>query len=444
MAVIKEFSGYRYDTEKCADLKKVMAVPYDVMNDEQRDEFYNNSEYNIARISNGKIEDNDNDENNRYKKAENFFEQWIKDGVLKKETKPAMYLYEQHSIYKNTVFVNHGVVVLLKLEELDGKGSIKVCEEMKSDFMEDRLKLLSNVKANVDMIHCMYIDSERPLTHLMNEISEETPDIGFEMRESVTDENTQNRLWVIDNENVIKFIKDSLKKTELIITEGQNRYRAALKYMKECRDKNPDHTGEEPYNYVMAFLNNAYGDNLVQIPIHRVIKSEKKFSQDYFIACAQDHFKVEKIIIDTSNDDLIETMKKQIETSRRKCIIGVYFGGNYFYRLTLTDEAYIKNLLPTHSDEYCMLDVTVLNNLLLGEILNIDKDNSEEYVSFTKRTTNGVKWVNDGEATCLFVLNASKAERIFEVVESGETMPEHSIYIFPRAVTGVVINRIDE
>ena len=119
MAVIKEFSGYRYDTEKCADLKKVMAVPYDVMNDEQRDEFYNNSEYNIARISNGKIEDNDNDENNRYKKAENFFEQWIKDGVLKKETKPAMYLYEQHSIYKNTVFVNHGVVVLLKLEELD-------------------------------------------------------------------------------------------------------------------------------------------------------------------------------------------------------------------------------------------------------------------------------------------------------------------------------------
>jgi len=214
--------------------------------------------------------------------------------------------------------------------------------------------------------------------------------------------------------------------------------------MKECRDNNPNHTGEEPYNYIMAFLNNAYGDNLVQIPIHRVIKSEKKFSKDYFIACAQDHFKVEKIIIDTSNDDLIDTMKKQIETSRRKCIIGVYFGGNYFYRLTLADEAYIKSLLPSHTDEYATLDVTVLNYLLLGEILNIDKDNYEEFVAFTKRTTKGVKWVNDGEAACLFVLNAPKAERICEVVESGETMPKHSIYIFPRAVTGVVINKIEK
>lgn len=443
MAEIKEFSGYRFNEEKCEDLDKVMAVPYDIMSDEQRDEFYNNSEYNITRISNGKTVEEDNEEHNRYKRSAEFFGRWIDGGVLQKEKKPAMYLYEQHSIYKNTVFVNHGVVVLLKIEELDGKGSIRVCEEMKSELMEDRYKLLSHVGANVDMIHCMYIDSERPLTHLMNEISEEKPDMEFEMRESITDENTQNRLWIIDNERVIDFIKESLKKTKLYITDGQNRYNAALKYMRECKEKNPNHTGEEPYNYIMAFLNNAYGDNLVQLPIHRMINTEKKFSKDYLIACAQDHFKVEKIIVDTGNDDLIETMKKQIETPRRKCIIGVYFGGNYFYRLTLTDEKYIENMLPTHSKEYCMLDVTVLNSLLLNEILGIDKDDYEKYVSFTKRTTKGVKAVNENKAACLFVMNAPKAERICEVVESGETMPEHSIYIFPRAVTGVVMNKIE-
>ena len=107
MAEIKEYYGYRYNKEKCTELNKVMAVPYDVMNDEQRNEFYKNSEYNVARISSGKVEDGDSEENNRYKRAGNFFEQWIKDGIVEKEKKPAMYLYEQHSIYKNTVFINH-------------------------------------------------------------------------------------------------------------------------------------------------------------------------------------------------------------------------------------------------------------------------------------------------------------------------------------------------
>lgn len=444
MAQIKEFAGYRFNPLKCGDISDVMTIPYDIMSEEERDEFYNKSEYNIARISNGREETGDNRENNKYLRAEKCFESWRKNGILKKEKKPVMYLYEQHSIYKKTVFVNHGIVVLLKLEELDGKGSVKVCEETKFDFMEDRYQLLSNVGINVDMINCMYIDSERPLTHLMNEIAEETPDMEFEMKESITDEFTRNRLWVVDDDERIKFIKESLKKTDLFITDGHNRYQAALKYMKECRDKNPNHTGEEPYNYIMAFLNNAYGDNLIQIPMHRVLNIKKKFSEDYFIACAQDRFKVEKIIVDTSNDDLIETMKKQIETSRRKNIIGVYCGGSYFYRLTLTDEEYIKNMLPEHSEEYCMLDITVLNYLLLGELLNIDKDNYEEYISFTTRTTKGVELVNEREAACLFVLNAPKPEHICEVVDSGETMPKNSIYIFPKVVTGIVINEVSE
>lgn len=439
MAYIKEFAGYRFDPSKCGDISDVVTVSSEAMTQKERDDIYNRNKYNVTRILNGTEEGY-----NKYLKAGEYFKDWMKKGILKREKKPVMYLYEQNSIYKNTVFVNHGIVALLKLEELDEKGTIKLCEETKVDAVEDRYRFFVNVGANINMINCMYMDSERHLTQLMNEISEGTADIEFKVREKVTGELTENRLWVIDDDERISFIKESLKNTTFFITDGHNRYMAALKYMKECREKNPNHTGEEPYNYIMAFLNNAYGDNLVQLPVHRVLSVKKKFSEDYFITCAQDHFKVEKIIVDTSNDDLTETMKKQIETSRRKSIIGVYCGGDYFYRLTFKDLDYIKSILPQHSEEYCMLDVTILNYLLLGELLNIDKDNYDEYISFTKRTTQGVKMVNDKEAACLFVLNTAKAERICEVVDSGETMPEHSIYIFPRAVTGVVINKISE
>ena len=439
MASIKEFSGYRFDQSKFENISDIMAVAYDRMTEEERENFSKKSLYNIVRVSNNRI----NGEKEGYIDAEKNLEKWVRDGILKKEKKPGMYLYEQHSIYKGTTFINRGIVCLLKLQDLDANSSVKICEETNEDSIEDRFKLISKIKANVDMINGMYIDSERPLTHLINEISEEKPDMEFDMPETITGEITNNRLWVIDDFKRIEFIKESLKNINVFITDGHNRYMAALKYRNECIKNNPNHTGEEPYNYIMAFLSNSYGDNMVQLPIHRLI-TNKRFSEDYFIACSQDHFKVEKIIVDTSNDELTETMKKQIETSRRKCIIGVYFGGNYFYRLTLTDYDYIKSISPEHSEEYKMLDVNILNDLLLGELLGITKENYEEYVTYTKRTTKGVKWVNEEKASCLFVMNTTKAERICEVVNSGETMPEASIYIFPNVVTRIVINKISE
>ena len=439
MANIKEFFGYRFDKTNFNNLSDAMAVAYDRMTEEQRENFINKSKYNIVRVSN----DPDSNNSENYIEAGKKLREWISSGVFKKESKSGMYLYEQHSIYKGTTFVNRGIVCLLKLQELDENSSVKVCEETNESAIEDRFRLLSQIKANVDMINGMYIDSERPLTQLINEISEEEPDMEFDMPETITGELTNNRLWVIDDKERIEFIKESLKGRNIFITDGHNRYMAALKYQKECMKNNPNHTGEESYNYIMAFLSNSYGDNLVQLPIHRVI-SNKKFSEDYFIACCQDHFKVEKIIVDISNDELTETMKKQIATSRRECIIGVYCGGNYFYRLTLNDYNYIKTISPEHSEEYKMLDVNILNNILLGELLGIDKEDYDEYITYTKRTTKGVKWVSEEKADCMFVLNTTKAERICEVVNSGETMPEASIYIFPNVVTGIVINDISE
>ena len=91
-----------------------------------------------------------------------------------------------------------------------------------------------------------------------------------------------------------------------------------------------------------------------------------------------------------------------------------------------------------------MLDINILNYLLLGELLNINKDNYDEYISYTIRTTKGVEMVNNKEASCMFVMNPVKAERICEGVESGEKLPGRSIYLFPKAAAGIVINKVSE
>ena len=194
----------------------------------------------------------------------------------------------------------------------------------------------------------------------------------------------------------------------------------------------------------MAFCSNAFGNRMVQLPVHRMLSANKKFNEEFFIACAQDYFKVEKIIVDTAVDNINEIMKKLIATVRMVSRFAVYCGDEYFYRLTLTDRNIVKKLMTDKTSALCALDVTVFNKLILEDILNISEDKYDEYISYTKRSTKGVNAVKNGEASCLFVLNPVKAEQIREVALAGDVMPDRSIYIFPKPATGVIINKLDE
>lgn len=445
MATIMPFQGYRFNTEKMKNLGAAMAPPYDTITDEDKEFLYKQHDYNMARIIRGKNFDTDTNSNNCYSRAGEFLRDWIQNDILIRDEKPSLYLYEMRVEYKNTEFTNQGLISLVKLEALGKDSTIMTCEDTKPSSKQDRYKLLTEINANVDTISCMYIDHEKALSNFLNDVSEKKPDMEFGTRESITGAATYQRLWVIDDMEAIRFIQSSLHEKQLFITDGHNRYETALEYKKFRAENNPKHTGNESYNYIMTLLTNAYGDGLVQLPVHRYLKKNKKFSESYFIAGAQDRFKVEKIIVDTHVDDLVDIMKKQITTPRLdENRIAVYCGGNYFYRLILKDRDYLKTILPDKSDAYRSLDVTVLNTLVLRELLNIDYDNYREYIGFTKQASKWVTAVQDGESPCLFMINPVKHEQIRAVAMAGEMMPERSIFLFPKAATGVVVYKFDD
>lgn len=443
MANIREFCGYRYNIDKKENLGKVMAPPYDTVSDDEREDYYNADEHNVIRISKGKENESDSEQENCYTRASDYLNSWISEEVLIKEKEPAIYLYEQRVKYNATTFINHGIVALLELTELDDNEVI-TCELPSVIATEDRYSLISQIKANVDMINCMYIDPEKSLSSLETFYSDKKPDIVFTTEEKVIDTMTDHRLWLIKDTETISFIKDVVKNKTFFITDGHNRYATALEYRNYCRKNDKSYNENSDCNYIMAFCTNAYGNRMVQLPVHRVLNTKKKFNEDFFVACAQEHFKVEKIIVDTAVDNISEIMKKQISTVRMETKFAVYCGDNYFYRLTLTDKSIVKRLLPDRSSAYCALDVIVLNKLIFEDILNISEDKLDDYIEYTKRSTKGVSAIKNNEASCLFVLNPVKSEQIREVALSGEVMPDRSIYIFPKPATGVIINKFDD
>lgn len=436
MTLIRPFCGYRYNEDKVEDIGKVMTPPYDSIGDEERHKLYSLDKYNVVRVVNGLEYEDDNDENNIFTRAKKHFAEWLNDEIIKKDKKKAIYMYEQRLEYNHSTYSNRGFVVEMKLCEPSEKKVIP-CE--KSSVKDrDRAKLIRAVDANVSMINCMYIDSEKDITNFMEDISERKPDT-----HCTIDDGTVQKLWIIDDEKEIGYILSLLKDHTFFLIDGQNRYEVARNYAMERKAQNPEHTGEESYNYIMTLLSNAYDDGLMQAPYHRLLRFPKGFREDFFVSAAQDHFKIEKIIVDTELGEMVDTIKKQIATTRKMNRFAVYTGKNYFYRLTLTDTEFLKQLLPDVSDSYRSLDVTVLNKLILEDIFNIMEDSYIERVTYTKSITDGIGELKKGTHQCMVCMNAVKAEQIRAVVTEGETMPERSICVFPKPAMGIIMNKLD-
>lgn len=438
MANIIPFKGYRYNAEKIENLGEVMSPPYDSISEEEKDHFYKMSPYNSVRLVLGKNFSDDTAENNCYTRANEYMQEWIENDILVQDHDAAVYMYEQSIDVNGTQYATKGIIGLTELESFSS-DSIMPCEETISSSKQDRFNLLSATGANISMINCMYVNYDKHLGNMMNELAEEKPDVEF-----TTPSGIRQRIWVITYQPTIEYIIDNIKDKCLYITDGQNRYETALEYKNMMEKNNPNHTGKEEYNYIMSLYTNANDDGLVQLPVHRLVSFPKGFKEDFFIACAQDHFKIEKIIVDTNLDELVDTMKKQIATPRKENKFALYCGGNYFYRITLKDTACLESLIPDKSDAYRRLDVTVLNKLLLGELLNIDEEHYHERVTFTKRTLEGVKMVKDGEFGCMFIINPTKPSQIRDVATAGEKMPERSISLFPKPSTGVVFHKFNK
>lgn len=436
MAEVRPFRGYRYNPDKVSDLAKLMAPPYYAISDEGREKLYERDKYNAVRVVLGRRSSDDTPENNCYTRAAQTFNNWIEQGVLKRDEKNTIYLYEQSVVRHEASFSNKGFIVQLKLED-SSAGNVVPCEETVPSYKKDRYGLLSETHMNVSMIDCMYTDPDNEMLGLMTEISDSQPDMEFESMDGVT-----QRVWMITGEENIKFIIEYFKHKKLFITEGQNRYETALHYRDEQRAANPSGNDDESYNYIMALLTNAGNDGLVQMPVHRLVSKDAGVQESRFIALAQDHFRVEKIIVDANLEEFVSTIQHQIATPRKENKIAVYFGGNYFYRLILTDTEYMQEILPDKSEAYRSLDVTVLNHVLLGDILHISPEDFQTCVTFTKHILQGVKKVQENEYDCIFIINSAKISQIMGVAEAGEKMPRRTVNIFPRPATGIVFNKL--
>ena len=431
MAKIMPFKGYRYSTDKIENPAEVMAPPYDSLSDEEDVSYYDMSPYNAVRLVSKRNHESHND---CYERSKDFLNSWIDDRILVKEDKPAIYVYEETVTINGENYYSRGIVSLLELTEYE-KGVVVPCEEPSTHSINDRLSMISATESNNSLVSCMYTDISKGISSLFAEVQEIKPQMEF-----VTSNDQRHKLWVITDENKIKLVQKELEDKKIFIVDGHNRYEACLEYKKNAMKKG-DYTGKESYNYIMTLISYAGDDGRVHMPVHRLVKCGVNFSDVYLVAGIQDNFKVEKIIVDKSDDDMGETMRRQIATQRQETKFALYMGTDFFYKLTFKGEKYLNSIMPDVSDSYRNLDLNILNKLMFEEQFGINESNEAERVTYTRSINEGIAAVDNKEYTCLFVVNPVRPPQFEAMTKTGEKLPKRSVSIFPKPATGIVIHK---
>jgi len=429
MATIRPFRGVRYNPEKIPDLSTVISQPYDRVRHGLQDKYYAQSPYTIVRIIKGKEEPGDDETNNVYTRARDYYRSWLREGVLMREQSPALYvLHQTVTLSDGSTKTRKGLIAALELSRFD-EGIVLPHERTHSGPKVDRLNLMRATEVNFGHIFMLYPGGR--INELLDAVIEGRP--GFELRELFEHEVVQ-RFWPVTDPQVIAAVVEEMApRRNLIIADGHHRYETALNYRDEMRAKYPDAPPNAGFNYRMVTLVSMEDPGLVILPTHRLIHSYDRMSGQEALERAQEYFEVAPAV------DRAALERSLAEATPTHPRFGFYDGD--YAVLTLRDPAVLEELLPDRSPDWRLLDVSVLHELFVERVLGIDKAAVErkENIEYLRDPQMGYDAVDRGEANFLLVMNPTRMEQVRACTEAGEKMPQKSTDFFPKVISGLVM-----
>ena len=415
MAIIKPFKGIRPPQDL---VEKVASRPYDVLNsDEARTEAEGN-EKSLYHIIKPEIDfpvgTDEHDERVYAKAAENF--QLFQDkGWLVQDSKENYYIYAQTMNGKT----QYGLVVGAYVPDYMN-GVIKKHELTRRDKEEDRMKHVRVNNANIEPVFFAYPDNEQ-LDAIIRKYTAEKPVYDF----VAPDDGFGHTFWVIDQEEDIAAVTAAFAQMPaLYIADGHHRSAAAALVGAEKAKQNPQHRGDEEYNYFMAVCFPA--GQLTIIDYNRVVKDLNGLTPVEFLAALEKNFVVEEKGADIYKPAGLHNFALYLD--------------NKWYSLTAKEGTYNDN------DPIGVLDVTISSNLILDEILGIKDLRSDKRIDFVggiRGLGELKKRVDSGEMKVALALYPVSMKQLMDIADTGNIMPPKTTWFEPKLRSGLIIHKLD-
>ena len=402
MAKIKPFKGVRppknYVTE-------VASRPYDVLNSEEARIEAEGNEKSLYHIIKPEIDfapGTDEHDSCVYDKAVENFNMFQDKGWLVQDSKEHYYIYAQTMNGRT----QYGFVVAANVDDYM-QGRIKKHELTRRDKEEDRMKHVRINNANVEPVFFAFPDNAE-LEAIIKNVTSNKPEYDF-----VANDGFGHHFWVINDDETIKRITELFAQIpSLYIADGHHRSAAAALVGHEKALANPNHTGEEEYNYFLAVAFPASHLNIIDY--NRVVKDLNGLSDEEFLNAISQNF-------------IIEEKGTEIYRPEKLHNFSLYLSGKW-YSLTAKEGTY------NDSDPIGVLDVTISSDLILRDILNIHDLRSDKRIDFVggiRGLGELKKRVDSGEMAMALALYPVSMEQLINIADTGNIMPPKTTWFVP-------------
>ena len=415
MATIKPFKGIRPPRQLAA---QVASRPYDVLNSEEaRREAEGNplSLYHIIKPEIDFAPGTDEHAPEVYAKAAENFRKFRDNGWLVQDDREHYYVYAQTMDGRT----QYGLVVCASVDDYM-TGKIKKHELTRRDKEEDRMKHVRVNNANIEPVFFAYPENKE-IDAIVAKYTAEEPEYDF----IATSDGFGHTFWIIDNDEDIRRITEIFATIpSLYIADGHHRSAAAALVGAEKAKQNPNHRGDEEYNYFMAVCFPA--NQLTIIDYNRVVKDLNGLTDEEFLARLSEHFTV---------TDKGETVYKP----QRLHNFSLYLSGHW-YSLEAKPGTY------NDSDPIGVLDVTISSNLILDEILGIKDLRSDKRIDFVggiRGLQELQRRVDSGEMRVALALYPVTMKQLMDIADSGNIMPPKTTWFEPKLRSGLIIHKLD-
>jgi uncharacterized protein (DUF1015 family) len=414
MADVQPFRALHYDLDRVGGLTPVVAPPYDVIDPAQRAELVARSPHNVVEID---LPQADGDP---YAHAAAVFERWRRDGVLVRDAEPALWALEQeYTGPDGRRRSRRGFFARVKVEDY-GPGRIRPHERTHPGPKEDRLRLTRATHANLSPIFSLYDDPENAAWGAL------APHVGgAPWAETTDDDGTIHRLWRVADPAAHTHVAAALAPAELLIADGHHRYETARV-----------HHAEGGAGHVLMCLVALQDPGLEVFPTHRLLTALDDGRREALRATIERDFELAQVAADRLEPTGDGPVRMGYLDSRHRRPL----------MLTLRDPAIAAAALPDKPEPYRALDTAVLEALVLRRALGMSEDDISHLrgLDYARDSAQARERVEAGAAQAAFFMRATPVQQVRAVAAAGESMPPKSTYFFPKVLTGMVFNLLDD
>lgn len=417
MVDIRPFRGYSYNPAKAPDLTSVVAPPYDVVTEQERDELASRSPFNFIHMTLPAHYNDGQSNTGFYDDAAARWNKWKTDGIVEQVSTPAIWcLKETYETQNGKPVTRTGFLAELSLEK-DSDRFVLRHERTHTAPRMDRVKLYEATRANLSPLFFIYQDQPDETAEFMNQFE------GNDSQKGVLSHRGDVSLEIFrstDESSIDRFCR-SLRDTFVLIADGHHRYEAS----RIVHSENPD--SEIDTSAILAYLVPTSSPGLMVKATHRAIHGLCDYDEHAFLQRLDAHFDFDASESESNGIEVITPTKG-------------------LFRITPTGETVRKLRNEMTPSPLADVNVVILEEIILKEILGFSEGDisAKKNLTYFQEKSDGTNAVASGRWNAAFFLSPIPIDDLFTLTRGGAILPQKSTYFYPKVATGLLMRSMEK